>query len=925
MSAGGAGLSARWRSLTALSWLLIHRRLRQDWTLISTIVAVVAAATMLTIVAPAIALTTIDGGARGLLEAAPVSTDIVISATVGDPAQRYQGGLAPPEQVLDLSADIRDRLPESIASVTGSTTLTVLGDTGPVIAGAVPQDSDSDVRFFIGLLTPENTTALALIEGTMPDTADPDGPIEIVISEDTAATAGVGVGSVIVMARDHAPITDGTGGTTTVPDFVVVGIVENTAADQTTSPWIDSPMLWEHQVREKSTGDGTEVHIAGLTDPAGLLALTERTNLVQPATLRIHVDPAAFTVDQVADVTEDIVAITANQVALNLNSTMDLTVMSDIPDILAPFPAQARAALAQMSIMMAGLTGVAAIVVILVTGLLIRRRSAAFGLERARGASVPTIGLRTAIESLAITASGGLLGVLLAVLIMPGSLRDPLPVVIVAAVAFLAPPLMAMRAAHRAWFGKREPANRRDRAVIARRASIRRLVIALAVIVLAIGSVLALRSRGLLQSRTDGVDPLLASAPVLASISVAIIVLWIYPWPVRAIGSVARRTRGVLGLLGSVRAQGSISALPLLALTLSVSLVVSGALLIDTVRNGQDEASKQRVGADVRIDAELDPAQLEELAAQPGVTGVTAMRSVPRIGLDLGTTSLTVTVMAVDESYSQVVAGASGASVDSLTLLADAGADDERLPVVVDAETAARLTSKDFDMYFIASLVPMRMVGTTTVTPAGYLDGPFVFVDLDALSERLDEPLEVRTVQANGPGAEAAADELGLPAGTVLSRADWVEQRRSLAMVAGVERTMLLAVGMTGLLALVAMIATVVGGSGSRGRTLSLLRTLGMPRRLGWWLALAELTPLIIASVVGGVLAGIAVVLSLGSSLGLEVLTGGTTVPAASVPPSVVIVIVGGAIALLIIGTIAEGLVHRRDRLSEVLRVGETV
>ena len=136
---------------------------------------------------------------------------------------------------------------------------------------------------------------------------------------------------------------------------------------------------------------------------------------------------------------------------------------------------------------------------------------------------------------------------------------------------------------------------------------------------------------------------------------------------------------------------------------------------------------------------------------------------------------------------------------------------------------------------------------------------------------------------------------------------------------------MLFAVAAVAVLAAVALIATVVSGARARGRTLSLLRTLGMSPRLGWWLALAELAPLVIASIFGGILAGVSVVLALAPSIGIDVLAGGTTIPAASLSPIVPAGIAVGAIALLFVGVLADVLVHRRDKLSEVLRVGETV
>jgi putative ABC transport system permease protein len=188
----------------------------------------------------------------------------------------------------------------------------------------------------------------------------------------------------------------------------------------------------------------------------------------------------------------------------------------------------------------------------------------------------------------------------------------------------------------------------------------------------------------------------------------------------------------------------------------------------------------------------------------------------------------------------------------------------------------------------------------------------------------MPEEFEPDSILVMGAGTDAAVAALP-DEDEVLTRSTWLAERRDLALIAGVESAMLFAVVAVGLLSIVALVATVVAGARARGRALSLLRTLGMSPRLGWWLALAELAPLVLAAVIGGIVAGITVVLALAPSIGLDVLAGGTQVPDASFSPTVFIGLAGAALLLLLLGTLADVLVHRRDKLSEVLRVGETV
>src|SRR5665647_2201617 len=229
---------------------------------------------------------------------------------------------------------------------------------------------------------------------------------------------------------------------------------------------------------------------------------------------------------------------------------------------------------------------------------------------------------RTQAAAAIPAAPRGAAGIAAAAWVVPGALNDLLPVGVVVTVAVLAAPVQGAWLARRAWTGRREPANRQDRAQLAKRRTVRRLVLESGALVLALAAAFALRTRGLLQVTTEGTDPFLAAAPLLLAIAVTVLLLRVYPWPIRAVGVLGRRTRGVLGLLGAVRAQRAVAVLPLLALTLGAAVAVAGGLLVDTVRTGQVEASWERVGADIRVDAELTRDQVAAIAEQPGVTAV---------------------------------------------------------------------------------------------------------------------------------------------------------------------------------------------------------------------------------------------------------------------------------------------------------------
>ncbi|MEO7123264.1 MAG: hypothetical protein ABI400_09175, partial [Lacisediminihabitans sp.] len=627
-------------------------------------------------------------------------------------------------------------------------------------------------------------------------------------------------------------------------------------------------------------------------------------------------------------VASDIDAITVDNSMLTDSSEATIRVSSGFDAALDGYAAQARAATAQMSIVLVGVLGVTLAALILLSRLLVARRLPEIALERARGASIAAIGVRFLLESLLATVVAVLLGGALTWLV-PGSATAVL-VVAVIVIAVLAAPVQAVIASSFR-LGRAAPANRRDRLELARRSAARRIALEVSVVALAAAAIAGLGSRGLLQGATVGVDPLLSTAPLLLAGVVTIIVLRVYRWPVLFVGALARRTRGVLGLLGAVRAQRAMAALPVLALTLAVALTVGSGLISNTVQSGQQDAAWQRVGAEVRVDGPVGDVTLKRVAAAPGVTAATAFQTSAGVNLDQATATSVVTLLGVDGHYNSVLKSlpdvdgvAQPMSSGVFARLTEASTSD-RLPVLVDPGIADSLVSKNVTLLVNGLDIPVRVVGTAAEGPAGYLTGPFVYVDLGRLSKRLSRHLTADTMLVTGPGAERAVVAAGISPSQVTTRDGWLGAWNRQAMVSGVQNVLSLSIGGLAVLAIIALLAAVLAGAGERARSLSLLRTIGIPAGLGWWLALSELTPLVVAALLGGTAAGLAVIVFLGPSLGLGVLAGGLYAPQPVISWWFIAALVVATAVVLAIAVLVEVLLRRRDRLSEVLRVGETV
>lgn len=866
---------------------LTLRRALRDLGQHLTIMLVVVLSSLLVVVAPALLVQLVDDGAREAVEIAGPRADVLVHAGIGDP-----NGYTPtsnPEELITISDGALDNLPRALQSVARDALPSI---TSPLleVAGRAAGD-ELNVR--VGMLSKTLEQRLELVDGSLPDS---DG---VVITRATAESAGLAIGDTLEVAGAALEI---------------VGIVEppdSAVAEEW--PWQDTPGLLQPSRPSYTTGRlGLDITV--LTSPEGIASAQAAVGGEWDGLVRIRLDPSEFTNALQADVIAELTGLEREGSAVSGQTFATVRVTSGFIQTLDSFSAQARAAVAQMSMIVAGATSVAVLALVLVGRLLVLRRERELELERARGASLASVGLRSLAESGVVALVGGAIGVWVALWVAPG---DWIPALAVIAVAALAPAVQSTLIARESWNGRRTPANRTARARTVRQSRKRRLVLEATILALAVGALFAARSRGLLQARSEGDDPLLAFAPAIVGVAVGILVLRATPVVVRVLARLVSRSRGALGTLAAAQAQRSVSVLPLLALTLAFGLGIGGALLLDTVRSGQVDASWQRVGADARLDGPVDPAETEAVQGAPGVEQAAAFLARPRTELTFGDDRSTATLLALDGDYAALAARLPGAH--DTAALAELPASGGALPALVGpASTAA--PGDELTMQIGTQQLELVVVGRYDDGPNGYLDGPFLYVDYDSLLERLDFAIAPTSILAVGSGAGDAL--AALDRGELTTRADWLAERSGLALVAGVERLMTAATVAIALFALTALLASVFTGTRQRARSLALLRTLGLRARLAWLLVLAELAPVVVAALVGGVATAIVISTVIGPVLGLESLTGGIGAPTPSISPLVIAVGAGAAVLLLLLATLAEYLAHRRDRLSEILRVG---
>jgi len=919
------------RGVLAGGAVVARGRARRDGLLLLAVHGTVALAALLAVAGPQLVERAFTLGVRGAVEQAGRATDVVVASSLR-PSFEPSGAarrstLVGADRLADVAAAVPAALPAVVRRVAGPLFTTVSSAPLTVDAAADRPAALLTLGFTAGpgseVRHRDQDAATIAAAGPPAGEAVPVTAVPVTVSAELAQALHLAPG-----ARLHAVPTAGA-----PVDLVVVGV--HTVVTPDAVAWTPLPAV--AVPRAARTPTGAPAVAATVLVPASALpiaaAATARGRGADAGIglgVEIH---QTLTPDRLR--TDDVGALLAavprlDPVAAALPTPDDvpglgpITVGSRLGDVLATYRARERAARAQLSLVVVGVVGAAAVVVVLWMQLLAGRRARDHALEHARGASITAVAARALLESLPLGLLAASTGAVAGRLLVPGDGWSPGPLLVVAAVAVLAPAGFAAHAARRGWTRRQPPADPGARARIRARQQLRRTVGEGALLVLVAAGVTSLRGRGLAQSQTGGVDLLLAAAPLLLVLGVTVVVLRGYPWPVRGLAALGRSRRGVVAAVSTARAERAVTVLPLLGLALAVGLVVSAGLLRDTVTGGQEAASWERVGADVRVEAPVDAGDLRALRAAPGVVAVAAGHVRRNVTAKFGNDYGNVTVIAVDGRELGALLAARPQGYRGELARLGAASPAGTLPAVVSPELAAKLGRQPLAMVLGPAYQRAEVVGTASVPPRGWEPGDVVFVDAAATARALPELGRPNLVWAVGPGADAAVRALpGVTDVQVRSRAGWLAATRGSALLAQVLLLLALAVGALGVFAALAMLGAVLVGARERAGELSTLRTLGLSAGQGRWLVVGELAPLVVAGAGAGASAGVVTVVGLGPALGLDALTGGLEAPALSLRPAFVAGVVGGLVLLFVLAALAEVAVHRRDRPAEVLRLGD--
>ncbi|MFF3657962.1 ABC transporter permease [Streptomyces olivochromogenes] len=521
-----------------------------------------------------------------------------------------------------------------------------------------------------------------------------------------------------------------------------------------------------------------------------------------------------------------------------------------------------------------GIGAVAAVVLVMAGGLVAVRRAAELALLRARGGSLRGIAGRLLAETAVVAVPAAAAGLLLAVLTVDEARLLP-AVLGASAVALLACAVLPVRAvvAHRR---PRAHAERDDLAHA--RPGRRRTVAELTVLVLAVGSVVALRRRG----ASSAGDLLVSAAPVLVGLIAALVLVRLYPLPLRWAARPAARGRGVVGFLSLARAGRSSTvgvALPLLALLLALTTAAFGGSVLAGVSDARDRAALLTTGADARI---AGPGEVTPLPAGlagavgkvAGVRAVTAVRIERTAELTSGGAGAKegLTLIGVEPaSYARLArqTGLGAFPADVLKPKGTKGAGTAGvLNAVASPALAERLGRAPRRITSLAGDITVRIAAVRSRTPAAP-GADFLLVDAAGLTHS-----DPTTLLATGAALDAPALRTAVRgAGKNLTVTLRGEERAALSdapLQAGAERIYTTAALAGAGYAVLALLLSLLQSAPERAALLARLRTMGLTPRQSRRLLSLDALPQALLAASGGMLAGWATVRLLAPGIDLE-------------------------------------------------------
>jgi putative ABC transport system permease protein len=552
---------------------------------------------------------------------------------------------------------------------------------------------------------------------------------------------------------------------------------------------------------------------------------------------------------------------------------------------------------------------------------MLERRRPALALATARGASGMKLRLAMLLEGALVTLPATVLAIVIAALTLPTH-SPPMATILPALFAIT---MLALFVALTPTQNRpvRSDAGGRSRARY-------RWVVEVSVAGFAGLSVLLLTRRGLIDSSAAiGIDPLITAMPLLLAATMCLVVLRLYPVPLKALHRGMRLRRGAVGMIGSANAvrEPTLGFVAAFTLVVGMTFAVFSGVLSTTVTTAIQSTAAAEVGADIRIEAHaLDDEVLAEVALVDGVNAVAGLgiaRPVtvkPRDGRES-----TVTVVFADaEALQAIWAEVPGNLATRLGT---------RIPILISSDLAGQESLEAAQL----GASEVSVVGVLPETALRWMTQRWVLVDRVFASEVSGTPFDairalaavddgtdpstvaahVHTVVAAAQRNDRDADNVG-----VFDSSTQRDEMVSTPVIVGLQFVLAVAAVAGLLLSSLAVVIAAVASTATRRQTVGVLRTLGLSTRQANSLTVWDLAPVAVTALCAGIPLGLALPWVVTAIIDLRPFVGGAVSPTPSVDPSLVCVTaVLFALVVFVAGAFAVA-VARRLQPGEVLRMG---
>jgi hypothetical protein len=402
------------------------------------------------------------------------------------------------------------------------------------------------------------------------------------------------------------------------------------------------------------------------------------------------------------------------------------------------------------------------------------------------------------------------------------------------------------------------------------------------------------------------------------------------PVPLRAIGSLARRGRGLIPMLALRRAtQGGTTAAVLIVLLAAASIGAFSSAALVHLDRASTAAAWHEVGAPIRVTsavgslpAALDPHKL------PGVRTAATMFSA---FIQVGPRNVRVQLVAVELPEYEAIANGSPADPQPPPEMLAREPPGGVVPVLASASIVGRSdgvqVGQQLEIIAEGYHYQVKVAAARDTFPTYGPDALFLLASRAQLKAIHPEaPLAPTTIFLDAPDDQAAAITTAVTrratAATVVTRSAFASAFTDSPVTAAIVAGIALAGIVAAVYAALAVTAALALAGASRATESAHLRMIGLSRRDAVGLAVIEHGPTVLLAFVAGVALGLGLFALLEPGLGIDAIVGSAFAVPLSADPQQLALTFAGVLAIAIVGIGLAAWMQRRGSAVVALRRG---